>query len=55
MLGQQGAGLGVLEQAMRAALTSADARLLDAVLAGEDGYAGPHAKCGNTLRQLPPW
>jgi hypothetical protein len=46
MLGT-GAGLGVLEQAMRAALTSAGARLLEAVLAGEDGYAGPHAKCGS--------
>ncbi len=46
MLGQ-GAALGVLEQAMRAALTAAGARLLEAVLAGEDGYAGPHAKCGN--------
>jgi hypothetical protein len=31
---------------MRAALTSAGARLLEAVLAGDgDGYAGPHAKC----------
>jgi hypothetical protein len=41
-----GAGLGVLEQAMRAALTSAGGRLLEAVLAGGgDGYAGPHAKC----------
>jgi hypothetical protein len=45
MLGQ-GAGLGVLEEAMRAALASAGARLLEAVLAGDDGYAGPHAKCG---------
>jgi hypothetical protein len=45
MLGT-GAALGVLEQAMRAALTSAGARLLEAVLAGEDGYAGPHAACG---------
>jgi hypothetical protein len=37
----------VLEQAMRAALAAAGARLLEAVLAGgEDGYAGPHAKCG---------
>ncbi len=44
MLGA-GAALGVLEQAMRAALSSAGARLLEAVLAGEDGYAGPHAKC----------
>jgi hypothetical protein len=47
MLGQ-GAGLGVLEQAMRAALTASGARLLEAVLAGDDdGYAGPHAGCGN--------
>jgi hypothetical protein len=46
MLGQ-GAALGVLEQAMRAALTSAGARLLEAVLAGDgDGYAGPRAACG---------
>jgi hypothetical protein len=38
----------VLEQAMRAALAAAGARLLEAVLAGgDDGYAGPHAKCGN--------
>jgi hypothetical protein len=45
MLGA-GAGLGVLEQAMRAALTSSGARLLEAVLAGDgDGHAGPHAKC----------
>jgi hypothetical protein len=42
-----GAGLGVLEQAMRAALTAAGARLLEAVLQDDDGYAGPHAKCGN--------
>ncbi len=41
-----GSGLGVLEQAMRAALAAAGARLLEAVLAGgDDGYAGPHAKC----------
>jgi len=46
MLGS-GQTLGVLEQAMRAALTSAGARLLEAVLAGQDGYAGPHAGCGN--------
>jgi hypothetical protein len=47
MLGQ-GAALGVLEQAMRAALMASGARLLEAVLAGDDdGYAGPHAKCGN--------
>jgi hypothetical protein len=37
----------VLEQAMRAALAAAGARLLEAVLAGGgDGYAGPHVKCG---------
>jgi hypothetical protein len=36
----------VLEQAMRAALAAAGARLLEAVLADDDGYAGPHAKCG---------
>ena len=41
-----GAALGVLEQAMRAALTSAGARMLEAVLAGEDGYCGPRARCG---------
>ena len=46
MLGQEGAGLGVLEQAMRAALTSAGARLLEAVLAGSTGYRGPRAWCG---------
>lgn len=46
MLGQ-GAGLGVLEQAMRAALAAADARLLEAVLAGDDGYQGPRADCGS--------
>jgi len=45
MLGA-GAALGVLEQAMRAALASAGARLLETVLAGEDGYRGPHAGCG---------
>jgi len=44
MLGSD-ATLGVLEQAMRAALTSAGARLLQAVLGGEDGYAGPRAGC----------
>lgn len=45
MLGS-GEALGVLEQAMRAALASAGARLLEAVLAGGgDGYAGPHAQC----------
>jgi hypothetical protein len=38
-----GAALGVLEQAMRAALASAGARLLEAVLAGQDGYCGPRA------------
>jgi hypothetical protein len=36
----------VLEQAMRTALAAAGARLLEAVLADDDGYAGPHAKCG---------
>ena len=42
-----GAGLGVLEEAMRAALASSGARLLQAVLdSDDDGYAGPHAKCG---------
>jgi hypothetical protein len=46
MLGT-GAALGVLEQAMRAALTSSGARLLEAVLAGEDGYRGPRAECGS--------
>ncbi len=46
MLGS-GAALGVLEEAMRAALAASGARLLEAVLAGDDdGYAGPHAKCG---------
>ena len=45
MLGA-GDGLGVLEQAMRAALASAGSRLLEAALAGEDGYAGPRAGCG---------
>ena len=47
MLGS-GAALGVLEEAMRAALAAAGARLLEAVLAGGgDGYAGPHAKCAS--------
>ena len=45
MLGA-GAALGVLEQAMRVALASAGARLLEAALAGQDGYAGPRAGCG---------
>jgi hypothetical protein len=46
MLGQ-GAGPGVLEEAMRAALASSGARLLEAALAADgDGYAGPRAKCG---------
>jgi hypothetical protein len=37
----------VLEQAMRSALAAAGARLLEAVLAGDDdGYAGPRVKCG---------
>lgn len=46
MLGA-GGGLGVLEQAMRAVLASAGARLLEVVLAGDDGYRGPRAGCGN--------
>ena len=45
MLGA-GAALGVLEQAMHAALACAGTRLLEAVLSGEDGYAGPRAGCG---------
>ncbi len=50
MLGS-GETLGVLEQAMRAALAASGARLLEAVLAGDgDGYAGPHAGCGNGHR-----
>jgi len=51
MLGA-GAALGVLEQAMRAALATAGARLLEAVLAGEDGYAGPHAECPHGHRAV---
>jgi len=31
---------------MRTALAAAGARLLEAVLADDDGYAGPHATCG---------
>jgi hypothetical protein len=47
MLGS-GAALGVLEEAMRAALAASGARLLEAVLAGGgDGHAGPHAKCAS--------
>ena len=47
MLGS-GATLGVLEEAMRAALASSGARLLEVVLAGGgDGYGGPHAKCAS--------
>jgi hypothetical protein len=45
MLGA-GDALGVLEQAMRAALTAVGARLLEAALGGQDGYAGPRAECG---------
>jgi hypothetical protein len=46
MLGA-GAALGVLEQAMRAALAAAGAALLEAVLASDgDGYRGPRAECG---------
>jgi len=42
-----GEGLGVLEDAMRAALATAGAALLQAVLdQQDDGYAGPHAACG---------
>jgi hypothetical protein len=45
MLGS-GAVLGVLEDAMRAALASAGTALLQAVLdQQDDGYAGPHAGC----------
>ncbi len=45
MLGS-GAVLSVLEDAMRAALASAGAALLQAVLdQQDDGYAGPHAEC----------
>jgi hypothetical protein len=44
MLGS-GQPLSALEQVMRAALASAGAALLEAVLAGDDGYAGPHAGC----------
>jgi hypothetical protein len=44
MLGA-GDALGVLEQAMRAALTAVGARL-EAALGGQDGYAGPRAECG---------
>jgi hypothetical protein len=40
-------GLGVLEQAMRAALATAGAGMLQAVLdEQDDGYAGPRAGCG---------
>jgi hypothetical protein len=46
MLGSD-AALGVLEEAMRAALACAGARLLETVLAGHDGYAGPHAECAS--------
>ena len=46
MLGS-GAALGVLEDAMRAALAGAGAALLQAVLDGDgDGYCGPRAACG---------
>lgn len=45
-----GAALGVLEQAIRAALTAAGARLLEAVLSEDDGYRGPWAGCGNGHR-----
>jgi hypothetical protein len=46
MLGS-GAALGVLEEAMRAALSAAGAALLQAVLdEQDDGYCGPRAGCG---------
>jgi hypothetical protein len=46
MLGA-GAALGVAEQAMRAALASSGAALLQAVLdEQDDGCAGPHSGCG---------
>ena len=45
MLGA-GDGLAVLEQAMRAALATAGAALLEAVLSAEDGNAGSRAGCG---------
>jgi hypothetical protein len=52
MLGS-GSALGVLEQAMRAALASAGARLLQAVLDDEDdGYAGPAAECPASHRAV---
>jgi hypothetical protein len=51
MLGT-GAALGVLEQAMRAALAAAGARMLEAVLSGADGYAGPHARCPDGHRAV---
>jgi hypothetical protein len=47
MLGT-GQGLGVLEDAMRAALAGSGAALLQAVLdQQDDGYAGPRAACGS--------
>jgi hypothetical protein len=48
----QGAGLGVLEQAMRAAFAAAGARLLETVLAGESGYQGrrPDPKASRRLQ-----
>jgi hypothetical protein len=46
MLGS-GAGLGVLEEAMRAALVTTGSALLQAVLdEQDDGYCGPRAACG---------
>ena len=44
--------LGVLKLAMRAALASAGARLLEAVVAGEDGY-WPRAKSGGQAAAWP--
>jgi len=43
-------GLGVLEQAMRAALATAGAAMLQAVLdEQDDGYAGPHRSACSAL------
>jgi hypothetical protein len=42
----------VLEEALRAALAAAGARLLEAVLDDDDGYAGPHARCASGHRAV---
>ena len=43
-------GLGVLEQAMRAALATAGAAMLQAVLdEQDDGYAGPRASASSPV------